>query len=139
MTLSRTLVGAGLTTKQELRKPTRSLIGSHLTYIPESVKTFAPIDSTVTTSSGHTIQYESLVVATGLQINWNGIPGLSEGLMESSSGVSSIYSYDTCDKVWNDIESLKSGRSIFTQPAGIIKCAGGKWAWFKVTHALFFD
>jgi len=46
--------------------------------------------------------------------------------VDPSSGVSSIYSYETCDKVWNDIETLRSGNAIFTQPAGIIKCAGGE-------------
>jgi hypothetical protein len=66
-----------------------------------------------------------MVVAAGLQINWNNIKGLSSALADNSSGVSSIYSYDTCDKAWNDIDSLRSGNAIFTQPAGIIKCAGG--------------
>lgn len=134
-----TLVGAGLRTKQEFRKPNRSLIDSHLTYIPENVKAFTPSESTVTTTTGNVIGYESLVVATGLQINWNGIPGLSEGLADPTSGVSSIYSYDSCDKVWGDIESLKSGRAIFTQPAGIVKCAGAPqkimWmAWDRYTQ-----
>jgi sulfide:quinone oxidoreductase len=38
--------------------------------------------------------------------------------------VSSIYSYDTCDKTWADIEAFRGGKAIFTQPAGVIKCAG---------------
>lgn len=70
--------------------------------------------------------YDALVVAAGLKINWDAIPGLSKALADPLSGVSSIYSYDTCDKAWNDIESLRTGNAIFTQPAGIIKCAGGK-------------
>jgi sulfide:quinone oxidoreductase len=67
-----------------------------------------------------------LVVAAGLQINWNAIQGLSTALADPASGVSSIYSYETCDKVWDDVEALRSGSAIFTQPAGVIKCAGGK-------------
>jgi len=59
------------------------------------------------------------VVAPGLQINWNGIKGLSEALASSTSGVSSIYSYQTADKTWNDIESLRDGKAIFTQPSGV--------------------
>ncbi|KAG5654524.1 hypothetical protein H0H81_001165 [Sphagnurus paluster] len=65
-----------------------------------------------------------LVIATGLKINWDGINGLSKALGDPTSGVSSIYSYDTCDKVWEDVEGLRSGRAIFTQPSGIVKCAG---------------
>ncbi|KAK7054929.1 hypothetical protein VNI00_003392 [Paramarasmius palmivorus] len=119
-----TLVGSGLRAKADTRKPLSSLIPKHISHIPENVKTFVPEKSSIVTTSGRTLSYDALVVATGLQINWNGIKGLSEALLDSSSGVSSIYSYDTCDKVWNDIEALRSGNAIFTQPAGVIKCAG---------------
>ncbi|OBZ75239.1 Sulfide:quinone oxidoreductase, mitochondrial [Grifola frondosa] len=119
-----TLVGAGLKQKTDTRRPLASLIPSHLAHIPENVKSFSPTSSSVTTTSGRTIAYESLVVATGLQTNWSAIPGLQKALADPSSGVSSIYSYDTCDKVWHDIDALRSGKAIFTQPAGVLKCAG---------------
>ncbi|EIN07400.1 FAD/NAD(P)-binding domain-containing protein [Punctularia strigosozonata HHB-11173 SS5] len=119
-----TLVGAGLKHKSELRRPMASLIPDHIAHIPENVQSFSPKSNAITTTSGRTISYESLVVATGLQSNWDAIPGLSKGLADPRSGVSSIYSYDTCDKVWNDIDALRSGTAVFTQPAGIIKCAG---------------
>lgn len=122
----RTLVGAGLKNKEDLRKPTSSLIGSHLSHIKENVETFTPESSSVTTSSGRTIGYESLVVATGLQINWGQVAGLKEGLADASSGISSIYSYESADRVWRDVDALKGGRAIFTQPAGVVKCPGGR-------------
>lgn len=80
----------------------------------------------MTTASGRDLSYDILVVAAGLQINWDGVQGLSKALANPSSGVSSIYSYGTCDKVWDDIEGLRSGNAIFTQPAGVVKCAGGE-------------
>jgi NADPH-dependent 2,4-dienoyl-CoA reductase/sulfur reductase-like enzyme len=138
---SRTLVGAGLKTKEELRRPLSSLIGPHLAHIPENVQSFSPESSSVATTSGREISYDMLVVASGLKINYDAIPGLSDGLADSSSGVSSIYSYNTCDKVWNDIETLRSGRAIFTQPAGIIKCAGGTYSMssrFLVMNVTYF-
>jgi NADPH-dependent 2,4-dienoyl-CoA reductase/sulfur reductase-like enzyme len=88
------------------------------------VKGFSPDSSSVVTTSGRDISYEVLVVAAGIKINYDAISGLSDGLADAASGVSSIYSYNTCDKTWHDIESLRSGRAIFTQPAGIVKCAG---------------
>ena len=118
-------MGSGLKQKSETRRRLASLIPSHLAHIPEAVKTFSPASSSVTTSSGRTLNYDALIVATGLQTNWSAISGLPKALADPSSGVSSIYSYDTCDKVWNDIEALRSGKAIFTQPAGVIKCAGG--------------
>ncbi|KAI0748044.1 FAD/NAD-P-binding domain-containing protein [Daedaleopsis nitida] len=119
-----TLVGAGLKQKEDTRRRLDSLIPSHLAHIPENVQAFEPKSSSVTTSTGRKIEYESLVVATGLQINWSSIPGLEKALADPSSGVSSIYSYNTADKAWRDIDALGSGKAIFTQPAGVIKCAG---------------
>ena len=127
--MSRTLVGAGLRPKTDFRRSLDSLIPKNrITHIAENVKSFSPTSSSVTTTSGQTLAYDALVVAAGLKINWDAIPGLSKALADPASGVSSIYSYDTCDKVWNDIENLRSGKAIFTQPAGVIKCAGGKRA-----------
>ena len=102
------------------------MIPEHITHIPEQVDSFSPSSSSLSTTSGRAITYDALVVAAGLQINWNAIGGLSKALVDPSSGVSSIYSYDTCDKVWGDIDTLRSGNAIFTQPAGVIKCAGGE-------------
>ncbi|RXW24149.1 hypothetical protein EST38_g1724 [Candolleomyces aberdarensis] len=119
-----TLVGAGLKPKTDFRRPLESLIPSHLTLIPENVATFTPSSNSVTTSTGRSVNYDTLVVAAGLQINWDNIQGLSKALADPTSGVSSIYAYETCDKVWDDIEGLRSGNAVFTQPAGVIKCAG---------------
>jgi sulfide:quinone oxidoreductase len=120
------LVGAGLRPKTDFRRPLASLIPPHISHIAENVKSFYPETSSIKTTSGREISYDSLVVAAGLKINWGGVAGLQQALTDPSSGVSSIYSYDTCDKVRNDVDALRSGNAIFTQPAGIIKCPGGK-------------
>jgi NADPH-dependent 2,4-dienoyl-CoA reductase/sulfur reductase-like enzyme len=122
----RTLVGSGLLPKSDFARPLASLVPRHISHIPEHVQTFSPESSLVTTVSGRDISYDFLVVAAGLQINYGAIKGLPEALSDEGSGVSTIYSYETCDKVWSDIENLKSGRAVFTQPSGVIKCAGGK-------------
>ncbi|KAJ7632578.1 sulfide-quinone oxidoreductase [Roridomyces roridus] len=119
-----TLAGAGLRRKSEFVRPLPSLVPKHITLISDRVTEFSPASSSLTTTSGRSISYDSLVVAAGIKINWDGIRGLPQALMSSTSGVSSIYSYETCDKVWSDIDALRSGNAIFTQPAGVIKCAG---------------
>ena len=126
LTLERTLVGSGLLPKSEFRRPLASLISKDITLITENVKSFSPTTSTITTESGRDLGYDVLVVATGLKIKWDAIHGLPGALLDPNSGVSSIYSYDTCDKVWNDVENLGAGQAVFTQPAGVIKCAGGE-------------
>lgn len=98
----------------------------HITLRSENVTTFSPKTSSVTTTSGETISYDILVVAAGIQANWENISGgLSGALADPLSGVSSIYSYNTCDKTWQDIEAMRTGKAIFTQPSGPVKCAGG--------------
>src|SRR6266498_4383737 len=105
--ISRTLVGSGLRLKSDFSRPLSSLIPKHISHIPEHVKAFSPASSSVTTISGRDIYYDTLVVAAGLQINYGAIKGLPEALADRSSGVSTIYSYETCDRVWVDIENLK--------------------------------
>jgi len=119
-----TLVGAGLRPKTDFRRLFASLIPKHITHVPENVKIFSPTPSSVVTDSGRHLSYDMLVVAAGLQVNWNAIQGLSNALADPASGVSSIYSFETCDKVWDDVEALRAGNAIFTQPAGVIKSVG---------------
>ncbi|KIJ44117.1 hypothetical protein M422DRAFT_60238 [Sphaerobolus stellatus SS14] len=121
-----TLVGGGLKDKssQELRRKMDSLVPQHINLVTEKVASFSPKENFVTTASGNKVSYDILVVAAGLQINWDNISGLTGALADPSSGVSSIYSYETCDKTWNDIEAMRTGKALFTQPAGPVKCAG---------------
>ena len=124
---NRTLVGAGLKQKSTLRRSLAELIPPYISHIPENVASFDPAHNAVRTSAGRTVAYDALVVAMGLQVNFGAIEGLPKALADPSSGVSSIYSYQTCDKVWEDIDALRAGRAIFTQPQGVIKCAGGQY------------
>ncbi|KAF9500905.1 FAD/NAD(P)-binding domain-containing protein [Pleurotus eryngii] len=119
-----TLVGAGLKPKTDFRKPVASLIPNYISHITENVASFDPPRSAIATTSGRQLSYDALVVSAGLQINWNAVEGLPKALADPTSGVSSIFSYDTCDKAWKDIDALQSGRAIFTQPSGVMKCPG---------------
>ncbi|KAG8981692.1 hypothetical protein FRB94_013654 [Tulasnella sp. JGI-2019a] len=120
-----TLVGSGLKRKSELRRPLASLVPPQLlTLHKESVKSFEPEKNTITTDTGRSFSYDALVVAPGLKVKYDAVEGLVGALADSSSGVSTIYSYDTCDKTWKDIDAFRHGNAIFTQPAGVVKCAG---------------
>lgn len=119
-----TLVGGGLKKKEDLRRPLQSLLDPKLRFYNEGVSQFTPEQNSVTLSDGAKLDYEQLVVAPGIQIDYGSIRGLREALADESSTVSSIYGYDTCDKVFRTIEKVKAGEAIFTQPAGGIKCAG---------------
>ncbi|KAF7591451.1 hypothetical protein BBP40_001554 [Aspergillus hancockii] len=131
-----TLVGSGLKTKQELRRPMNSLIDPKLKFYNDHVSTFTPEDNLVTLGNGDKVNYEQLVVVPGININYGSIQGLPEALESPDSLVSTIYGYDTCDKVFRTVEKLHKGVALFTQPAGIIKCAGApqKVMWLALDH-----
>jgi len=131
-----TLVGGGLVAKEDLRKPLKSMVDPKLKFYNDGVSSFAPEDNTVTLNSGDKLTYEHLVVTPGISINYSSIKGLPEALDDPNSPVSTIYGYKYCDKVFRTIQNLTKGQALFTQPAGIIKCAGApqKAMWLALDH-----
>jgi NADPH-dependent 2,4-dienoyl-CoA reductase/sulfur reductase-like enzyme len=131
-----TLVGGGLKTKESLRKPLRSLIDPKLRFYNTGVEGFSPDDNFITLRNGDKINYDQLVVAPGITVDSGSVKGLPEALSNPDSSVSSAYHYDNCDKVFGTVQNLRKGRAIFTQPAGIIKCAGApqKIMWLALDY-----
>ncbi|KAJ8065806.1 hypothetical protein OCU04_006469 [Sclerotinia nivalis] len=131
-----TLVGGGLKTKESLRKPLKGLIDPKLRFYNTGVNGFSPDDNSLTLKNGDKVNYEQLVVAPGITVDVGSVKGLSEALDNPDSLVSSIYNYDHCDKVFGTIKKLQKGKAIFTQPAGVIKCAGApqKIMWLALDH-----
>ncbi|KAE8415014.1 hypothetical protein BDV36DRAFT_229221 [Aspergillus pseudocaelatus] len=131
-----TLVGGGLKTKEELRRPMNSLIDPKLKFYNDSVSTFSPEENLVTLGNGDKVNYEQLVVVPGININYGSIEGLPEALESPDAPVSTIYGYETCDKVFRTVQKLQKGVALFTQPAGVVKCAGApqKVMWLALDH-----
>lgn len=131
-----TLVGSGLKPLGDMSRPLPSLIPSGVTHYPLKVSTFDPENNALKTADGNQLSYDYLVVAPGLETNFSGIKGLPEALQDPGSSVSSIYSERTVEQVWRNIQAFKSGTAIFTQPAGVIKCAGApqKILWMALSQ-----
>ncbi|KAL2867826.1 uncharacterized protein BJX67DRAFT_352313 [Aspergillus lucknowensis] len=131
-----TLVGGGLKTREELRRPLHGLLDPKLRFYQESVGTFSPEENYITLANNNRLNYDHLIVAPGIALDFGSIKGLSEALAAPESSVSTIYSYDTCANVFPSIERLKEGNAIFTQPAGVIKCAGApqKIMWLALDY-----
>lgn len=131
-----TLVGSGLKPLSDMSRPLSSIVPEGVTHYPLQVSTFDPENNELKTSDGVEVSYEYLIVAPGLETNFAGIKGLPEALQDPSSNVSSIYSNRTVEQVWKNIRGFKNGTAIFTQPAGIIKCAGApqKIMWMALSQ-----
>jgi sulfide:quinone oxidoreductase len=131
-----TLVGGGLKDKHELKRPLQSLVDPKLKFYPDSLATFTPEDNTVTLGNGSKLTYDQLVVAPGIKVNLASIKGLPEAVSNADSNVSCIYTFETVGKVFPTVQRLRAGQAIFTQPAGVVKCAGApqKIMWLALDH-----
>lgn len=119
-----TLIGAGVFPKEESERNQADFIPEGATWIKEKVTVFEPEQNIVVLGNGERVSYDVLVVAAGIQIDWDRIPGVKESLGKPGTGVCSNYSYDTVDSTWQNIQNLKKGTAIFTHPASPIKCGG---------------
>lgn len=117
-----TVAGAGVCKKEETERDMSSLMPPNVEWLKDAVTTFKPQENQVTLLSGETLEYNYLVVAAGMQLNWDQIDGLKETL--GKNNVTSNYSYDIVDYTWESIQSTRDGNAIFTQPVMPIKCAG---------------
>lgn len=117
-----TLVGGGIKDFKKTGRPTGSLLPSSASWIKDSVEQFDPENNSLTTASGDIVKYEYLVVALGLQLDYQKIKGLPQAF--DTPGVGSNYSPLYVEKTSKAIQDFKGGNAIFTFPNSPVKCAG---------------
>ncbi len=117
-----TLVGGGIVPKETTERDEKDYIPAGAVWIKDKVAEFLPDENALVTESGKKIEYDYLVVAAGIQLDWAKVEGLPEAL--GKDGVCSNYSYQTVEKTWEFIRSFRGGNAIFTQPDTPIKCGG---------------
>ncbi|MCC5908289.1 MAG: NAD(P)/FAD-dependent oxidoreductase [Balneolaceae bacterium] len=117
-----TFNGAGVFHKEKSKKLMKDIMPDDVAWIKDYVVAFHPEQNIVETECGAFYSYEYLVVAPGIQIDWDAIPGLAENI--GTKGICSIYSYNQVDYVYECIKNMKKGRALFTQPNTKFKCGG---------------
>lgn len=117
-----TLVGGGVVKKETTSRSLKSLIPKGADWLQEAVTQFQPSENQIVTAGGTVIKYDALVVAAGIQVDWDRIKGLTECI--GQKGVCSNYDYRYVDSTWQSIRQFRGGNAIFTQPSTPIKCGG---------------
>jgi sulfide:quinone oxidoreductase len=117
-----TLVGGGVFPKERSRRFEKDYIPQGATWIKERVVDICPHENKVITDGRRTVEYDYLVVAAGIQIDWSKIKGLEGHLRQG--GLCTNYAYDQCEGTWQTIKNFTGGDALFTQPASPIKCGG---------------
>lgn len=117
-----TLVGAGVFSKEVTERDEARVIPRGAHWIQDAVVEFLPDENCLKTKSGAMIRYDYLVVAAGIQIDWDGVKGLSQAI--GKDGVCSNYDFRYAEKTWEFLRNFQGGNAIFTVPHSTIKCGG---------------
>ncbi|MFF5189335.1 FAD/NAD(P)-binding oxidoreductase [Streptomyces sp. NPDC000345] len=129
-----TLVGGGQAPLRTTRRPQGSVIPDGVRWLRGRAVAVDPEERTVTLSGGAELPYEHLVMAPGLQLDWDGVPGLAEAV--GHGRVSSNYAPEYAPRTWELIRGMRSGTAVFTHPATPLKCGGApqKIAYLAADH-----
>ncbi|GAB92253.1 NAD(P)/FAD-dependent oxidoreductase [Gordonia rhizosphera] len=117
-----TLVGGGQADMGDTGRPEADVMPKNAEWIRHAAEEIDPVAKEVRLDDGSSVTYDRLVVAAGIQIDWDAIPGTREAL--ASSHASSNYAPEMAPKTWELIRNMRAGTAVFTMPAGPIKCAG---------------
>ncbi len=121
-----TLVAAGIKPKDYVISSTSEYVPKGCNWINAAVAEIDPEGKKVVTSTGQTVPYDFLIVATGLELNYGAIEGMDTSRI-GQNGLGSIYhSPDAAAATWQALSRFadQGGVGLFGRPAGDMKCAG---------------
>ena len=133
-------MAAGLYDEEDIKKPNADLMPDGVKWVKDEVLAFDPDANSVETAKNGKIKYDFLVVATGVEYNYEGIEGMSPDLV-GKYGISSVYLSDPVKgtakggtATWEWFKQLRAAAekasesdpvvALHTQPDTPIKCGG---------------
>jgi len=138
-----TLIGAGIWDEDDIAYKRDDFVPDGVKVIKEKAILFNPQENKLTTDKGQVISYDYLIIATGLQLDFERIKGLEEAGRAYSAGdnskllkalgdnICSVYTAEGATKTWEImqkyIDQAKSGKKtqfVFTHPSTPVKCGG---------------
>ncbi|MEA1891558.1 MAG: FAD/NAD(P)-binding oxidoreductase [Campylobacterota bacterium] len=152
-----TLVGGGIWDRSEIVYKRDDKLPSGVKLIKGSATAFDPANNSLTVDGETKVDYDQLIIATGLMLNYAAIDGL-DGVITSSgtdnaatrakigkNGVHSIYFQDGAADTWKGIQELiakakahkgpEKLQAVFTHPNTPIKCGGAPKKIMYLTNA----
>jgi sulfide:quinone oxidoreductase len=117
-----TLVGGGVFDITKTERSEASVMPKNVHWIKKRAASFNPEQNCIVLEGGEVCSYDYLIVAPGIQLNWNAVKGLTETL--GKNGVSSNYSFKHAPYTFELIKNLKKGKAIFHNPHTPVKCGG---------------
>jgi len=153
-----TLVGAGIWEIDDVKFKRDDFVPEGTKVIKDKVIDFDPNNNRVTTAKGQVVDYDYLIIATGMQLDFERFEGLEEAGRAYSAGdnsrllkalgddgVCSIYTAEGAAKTWEQMQkyvekakNAKDGKKVqfvFTHPSTPIKCGGAPKKIMYLTNA----
>ncbi|BAF71007.1 NAD(P)/FAD-dependent oxidoreductase [Sulfurovum sp. NBC37-1] len=150
-----TLVGGGIWDEDDIAFKRDDFVPDGVKVIKEKGILFNPQKNQLTTDKGTVVSYDYLIVAMGLQLDFERIRGLEEAGRAYSAGdnerllkalgddgICSIYTAKGATKTWEQMQKYiaqaKSGKKtnfVFTHPNTPIKCGGAPKKIMYLTNA----
>ena len=153
-----TLVGGGIWDIDDIKFNRDDFVPTGTKVIEDKVIDFDPTNNRVTTAKGQVVDYDYLIVATGLQLDFERLEGLEESGRAYSAGdnsrlhkalgddgICSIYTAEGAEKTWEQMQKFiakaknaKDGKKVqflFTHPSTPIKCGGAPKKIMYLTNA----
>jgi len=153
-----TLVAAGIWDADDILYERDDFVPAGTKIIEDKVIDFDPTNNRVTTQKGQVVDYDYLIVATGLQLDFERLEGLEHAGRAYSTGentrlhdalgddgICSIYTAEGATKTWVQMQkyiekakNAKDGKKVqflFTHPSTPIKCGGAPKKIMYLTNA----
>jgi sulfide:quinone oxidoreductase len=115
-------VGGGVYDIKKTERTEAEVMPKGVTWIKQKVVSFHPEQNNVVLDNNETVNYQYLVVAPGIQLNWKEVKGLEETL--GKNNVCSNYSFKYAPYTFECLKNFKGGNAIFTSPNTLVKCGG---------------
>jgi len=134
-----TLIAAGLKPASYAVSSTREWLPRGAELIAEYAAEIDPEAKRVTTAGGTAVDYDFLIVATGLTLDWGAIEGFSLDLV-GQNGLGAVYAGpEYAAKTWAEMNRFtdEGGEAVLLRPATEMKCAGAplKYAFLVEDYA----
>ena len=130
-----TLIAAGLKPAGYSVTPTGDWLPAGVTWVQDYAAAIDPAANRVTTQGGTVLDYDFLIVATGLVLDWAAIEGFSLDAV-GQNGIGAVYAGpDYAEKTWNAMSAFtdQGGIGLFGRPATEMKCAGAPLKYTFIT------
>ena len=121
-----TLIAAGLKPAGYSVSGTGEWLPKSINWIEEYATNIDPVAQTVTTTGGTKLDYDYLIVAAGLTLNWAGVEGFDLAQV-GTDGIGAVYAGpDYAETTWRALDRFTDtgGVALFGRPPTEMKCAG---------------